>query len=171
MSTHARPPRRPRRLLRWPIYTLGQLYKPAYARLDAALAEAGLSPRMYQVLVSLDEFGGLSQQQVSDLIRVDRSDMVRILDRLETAGYVVRGRDVADRRRHVLALTEAGHDAIKLGNAVVGQVNADLFAGVPDAERLAFHRLLLRTLGEPTDVLDQPPHDANDATKDDARPI
>lgn len=135
---------------------MGQLYRPAYARLDAALAEAGLSPRMYQVLVSLDELGGLSQQQVSDLIRVDRSDMVRILDRLETAGYVVRERDPSDRRRHVLVVTPAGRRAIVVGNQVVEQVTATVFASVSETERLALHRLLLATLGESTDVLDRP---------------
>jgi MarR family transcriptional regulator, lower aerobic nicotinate degradation pathway regulator len=148
--------RRPRGLLRWPIYTMGQFYRPAYARLDAALAEVGLSPRMYQVLVSLDELGGLSQQQVADVVGVDRADMVRILDRLEAASYVVREPDTSDRRRHVLALTPAGHSAIDLGGQIVARVNAEVFAAFPDAERRALHRLLLDGLGEPTDVLGQP---------------
>ena len=113
---------------------------------------------MYQALVSLNEFGGLSQQQVSDLIGVDRSDMVRILDRLETAGFVVRERDAHDRRRHVLALTPAGRRAIVVGDRVVERVTAEVFADVPDAERLALHRLLLGALGEPVDIIDASPN-------------
>jgi hypothetical protein len=83
--------------------------------------------------------------------------MVRILDLLEAAGYVVRERDPADRRRHVLALTPAGQDAIILGDQVVERVTAEVFAGLSEAERLAFHRLLLGALGEPSDLLDQSP--------------
>jgi DNA-binding MarR family transcriptional regulator len=137
------------------------LYVPASARLDAALGEIGLSRRTYQVMVTLREFGGLSQQEVSDSINVDRSDMVRILDRLEGLGYVVRARDAADRRRHVLTLTPAGEEAIERAEPVLAQVTEETFARVSDEERRTLHRLVLRALGESTDVMDQPaPSDA-----------
>jgi DNA-binding MarR family transcriptional regulator len=157
MSLDSQPAARARYLLRWPIYSMALLYLPASARLDAALGEIGLSRRTYQVMVTLREFGGLSQQEVSDSIKVDRSDMVRILDRLEELGYVVRVRDAADRRRHILTLTPAGQEAIERAEPVLARVTEETFARVSDEERRTLHRLVLQALGESTAVMDQPP--------------
>lgn len=146
---------RPRGLLRWPTYAMAQLHRAANARLDAALAEEGLSLRTHQVLVCLDEFGELSQQQVCDAIVVDRSDMVRLLDRLEELGQVVRDRDVVDRRRHLLMLTPAGRAALRRGEQVIERITDEALSSLSETERRTLHRLTLRALGEPADVVDQ----------------
>src|SRR5207244_2943183 len=110
---------RPRQLLRWPTYALGQLARAAASQLDEALAGEGLSLRTHQVLGCLAEFGQVSQQQVCDAIAVDRSDMVRLLDQLEQLGQIVRRSDRADRRRHLLTLTPAGRSALSRGERVI----------------------------------------------------
>ena len=147
---------RPRRLLRGPIYTMGQIYLPAFAQLEAAFEEIGLTPRAYLLLVCVDELGGISQQQASNLVRVDRSDMVRIVDRLEERGLLLRNRDATDRRRHVLTLTRAGRDAIKAGREVVARTTDTVFARLSAPEHEQLLRLMHRALGEPSDILDQP---------------
>ena len=147
---------RPRRLLRSPAYALAQLHRATHARLEVALSEEGLSLRTHQVLVCLDEFGELSQQQVCDSIVVDRSDMVRIVDRLERLGLVVRDSDSADRRRHLLTLTPAGRAALQRGEQVIERITGEALAGLSDAERRTLHRLALRALGEAAGLVDQP---------------
>jgi DNA-binding MarR family transcriptional regulator len=135
---------------------MAQLYRPAYARLEAGLAEIGLSLRIYQILAILEEFGGLSQQQVADRMMIDRSDMVRVLDRLEELGYVVRVRDATDRRRHVLTMTAEGRSAMERGDPIIARVNDETFARLSGEERRTLHRLVLQAMGEAVDVLDQP---------------
>jgi len=155
-QNHALP--RPRQLLRWPTYALGQLARAAAVRMDAALAEEGLALRTHQVLACLAEFGEVSQQLVCDAIEVDRSDMVRLVDRLEQLGHVVRDRDAADRRRHRLRLTPAGVSALERGEQVIERVTDGLLANLSPPERRALHRLALRALGETTDLVsDGPP--------------
>ncbi len=154
MSFHPDLPNRPRRLLRWPTYVLGQLARGAAARLEVALAEQGLSLRTLQILASLAELGRVTQQHVCDVIALDSSDMVRLLDRLERGGLVVRESDPTDRRRHLLALTAAGGDALRRGEAVLEQVTAEVLAPLSAAERRALHRLALRALSEPADLAD-----------------
>jgi DNA-binding MarR family transcriptional regulator len=155
---------RPRGLLRWPTYALGQLARAAAARLDAALSQEGLSLRTHQVLVCLAEFGQISQQQVCDAIVVDSSDMVRQLDRLEQLGQVVRERDRVDRRRHLLALTPAGRSALQHGERVIERVTAELLMNLSPAERQALHRLALQALGEPPELADDAPNGPDDAS-------
>ncbi len=135
-------------LLGRPIYALSQLYQTLTARLERELAAEGLSLRTHQVLACVAEHAGGSQQQVSDSIEVDRSEMVRIIDRLEKAGMVVRERDQSDRRRHRLKLTPAGHRALQRSEKVIEAVTQDALWRLSDAERGTLHGLTLRALGE-----------------------
>lgn len=141
---------RPRGLLRWPSYAVGQLHRVARSRLDSALAEKGLSVRTHAVLVCLDEYGELSQQQVADRVAIDRSDLVKLIDQLESLGQVVRSPDLTDRRRHVLSLTTKGKRAISQAEQIVERASDDIFANLTPQERQTLHRLTLQALGEHT---------------------
>lgn len=157
MLNHEAPSPRPRQLLRWPTYALGQLARAAAVRLDTALAEEGLALRTHQVLACLAELGQVSQQQVCDAIEVDRSDMVRLVDRLELLGQVTRDRDAVDRRRHRLRLTPAGWSSLERGERVIARVTDDVLSNLSRAQRRELHRLALRALGEPTDLVPDAP--------------
>ncbi len=79
---------------------------------------------------------------------VDRSEMVRIIDRLEEAHMLVRERDRTDRRRHRLVLTAAGREALQRGEKVIEAVTKDSLSRLSDAERSTLHSLTLLALGE-----------------------
>jgi DNA-binding MarR family transcriptional regulator len=136
-----------------PTYVVAHLHRLARGRMERAMSERGLVLREHQVLACLEEFGEVSQQQVCDAIDADRSDMVRQLDHMERRGLVVRDRDVADRRRHVLTLTAEGRRALVEGEEVIRDVTDQLLAGLTERERRTLHELLLRVLGEPAEVL------------------
>jgi DNA-binding MarR family transcriptional regulator len=144
------PSGRPRALLRWPTYVMGQLHRSGVGRLDTALAGRGVALRDYYVLVCIGEGGPLSQQRVADRLGLDRSDLVKVLDRLEAAGWVSRERDAEDRRRHVLTLTEAGRATVGTVEEVWSAVTGELFARLSPGERETLHRLLLKAFGEPS---------------------
>jgi len=135
-------------LLGRPVYALGQLQQTLITRLERELAAEGLSLRTHQVLACVDEQPGGSQQQVSDSIEVDRSEMVRIIDRLEQAGMLVRQLDPADRRRHQLRLTPSGHRALRRGEQVIQAVTDQALSRLSEAERETLHFLALRALGQ-----------------------
>jgi DNA-binding MarR family transcriptional regulator len=143
-------PDRPRALLRWPTYLMGQLHRSGVGRMDEVLAGMGLSLRDYYVLVCVGESGPLSQQRVADRLGLDRSDLVKVLDRLEAAGWVLRERDTEDRRRHVLTLTEAGRATVEKVEEVSSAVTAELLGRLSPAEQETLHRLLLKAFGEPS---------------------
>jgi DNA-binding MarR family transcriptional regulator len=147
---------RPEGLLRWPTYALGQLHLVARARIDAALAAGGLSVRSHAVLVCLDEYGEVSQQYVADRVAIDRSDLVKVLDQLESLGQVQRRPDPRDRRRHVLTLTDAGRHAARTAEQSIGQATDEIFSALSAQERRTLHRLALRALGEPDRLADEP---------------
>ena len=68
-----------------------------------------ISIRGYWVLEAIADGGDMAQTELSALLGMDRSDMVRLIDSLESANLVERTRDSKDRRRQLIALTETGN--------------------------------------------------------------
>jgi DNA-binding MarR family transcriptional regulator len=141
-------PDRPRSLLRWPTYLMGQLHRSGVGRIDAALAGSGVALREFYVLVCIGEYGPLSQQRVADRLGLDRSDLVKVLDRLEAAGWVLRERDTEDRRRHLLTLTGSGRATVERVEQVSSAVTGELLGRLSQEEQETLHRLLLKAIGE-----------------------
>jgi DNA-binding MarR family transcriptional regulator len=77
-------------------------------RFAAALEPFGLHPRHFGVMTVLDARPGITQQDLADHSRVDRSSMVAVLDELAARGLAERRADPADRRKHSIHLTDEG---------------------------------------------------------------
>lgn len=86
-----------RQAARW----ISQLY-------DQQLAACGLSSTQYAVLSHLDRAGDASVAQVADAMVMDRSTLTRNIAPLQRDGLVQVTGAQDDRRRKVLALTDAG---------------------------------------------------------------
>ncbi|ALG09882.1 MarR family winged helix-turn-helix transcriptional regulator [Kibdelosporangium phytohabitans] len=81
----------------------------------------------------------------------DRSDLVKVLDRVERAGWILRTRDTVDRHRHVLVLTDEARAAIDKTERVSRAITDDVPAGLSEPERRTLHRSLLKAFGKPGD--------------------
>ena len=96
---------------------LGYLLKHAQLRLAgltaSAMAPFGITGRECAVLIAVDSQAPLSQQEVARRLGVDRTTMVVLIDELENKGLVQRRRDPDDRRKNVVALTEAGRATVR----------------------------------------------------------
>jgi DNA-binding MarR family transcriptional regulator len=96
---------------------LGYLLKHAQQELTElttkALAPFGIDGRDLGVLLVLGGREPASQLQVAQLLGVDRTTMVTLLDTLEDKGLVSRHPDAEDRRRNVVELTGTGRDALR----------------------------------------------------------
>ena len=74
---------------------------------EKALNGHGTSMREYWVLSCVLE-RPLSQRELSELLIIDASDMVRLIDCLEKQEWVKRDRDPKDRRRQIVTATKKG---------------------------------------------------------------
>lgn len=77
---------------------------------DAQLREMGLTAARGRVLLFLAKQhpDGATQTDVTDYLRVENPTAVRILDGLETLGYIRRRPSETDRRAKIIELTETG---------------------------------------------------------------
>ena len=80
--------------------------------------------RYQYVLVLIDNHPeGLSQKALAELLQIDKSYMVTILDYLEVHGYVVRKRNPIDRREQLIRLTAKARNDIPLIRQAIIELN------------------------------------------------
>jgi DNA-binding MarR family transcriptional regulator len=117
-------------------------------RFGERLAPLGIENRQAGMLSRLAANQGRSQQAVAELIGVNATRMVFLVDELEELGLVERRRNPADRRSHALYLTDAGTAMLDRVRAVTAEHEAWIGAGLSDAERTQLLGLLRRMAQE-----------------------
>lgn len=129
-----------------PSWLLSQTSTHAHRLLVERLSALGARGYDYRVLATLDEHGATSQADLGRATGIHLSDMVGCLNDLESAGYVERVPDPADRRRNVVTVTAPGRERLQRLAAEVGRVQDDLLTPLSAAERAELTRLLGRLL-------------------------
>ncbi|TDR93933.1 MarR family winged helix-turn-helix transcriptional regulator [Enterovirga rhinocerotis] len=103
-----------------------------------------MTPTQWSALVRLAEAGECSQNHLGRLIATDVATIKGIADRLIRRGLVETRADPADRRRLLLRLTEAGHDAYRTRAATALDVSSETLAPLSKTEQATLLRLLDR---------------------------
>jgi len=109
-------------------------------------------PRDLVVLASLAEQDVFSQQELAERLEINRTIMVKLIDRLEDAGYVKRTRNPDNRRSYILSLTAAGHAAVDGMRTSVTERDERITAALAPAERDRLNDLLRMLLREPAET-------------------
>jgi DNA-binding MarR family transcriptional regulator len=122
------------------------------ARMQAAvgerLREIGVSIPQCDVLTTLTEKEGVSQQELAKRLYVTKGNISGLIDRLAEAGLVERRSTAADRRQHAIHLTEAGRATAERAIAVQRRWIASTFGRMAerDLEALETQLIALRDI-------------------------
>jgi DNA-binding MarR family transcriptional regulator len=108
---------------------LDHLARLTRSRSESALAPLGLRPRHLVALTVLRDHGGGTQQNLAAALQIDRTNLVGLLNDLESAGLISRRRAEDDRRRHLVELTPAEDEVL---------------GALDDEQRETLYRLLQR---------------------------
>ncbi len=104
----------------------------------------GLKLRQLMLLSYLSSGAPALQQHLCEALWIDANNCVLLLNELEDLGYIERRRDPADRRRHVVELTDAGRTALERAERAQETLGDEIFGSLSDEEQATLRSLLSR---------------------------
>ncbi|HVW41611.1 MAG TPA: MarR family transcriptional regulator [Amycolatopsis sp.] len=117
-------------------------HRYARAATNRALRAHRLDLRHIGVLGHLAEAGPAPQRTLVDELQMDKSSMVYVIDELERQGLVHRRRDLQDRRRHAVHITDEGRTRLQEANETAAEVMKGLLAPLSERDQERLHDLL-----------------------------
>jgi DNA-binding MarR family transcriptional regulator len=111
-----------------------------------AVGAVGVRAQHYGVLACLTAYGPTAQCVIAGHLSLDASDVVAIVDDMESAGLVERRRDLDDRRRWAVTLTESGIAAYEQARAAALAAQDEFLCALDPSERADFSATLLEVL-------------------------
>jgi DNA-binding MarR family transcriptional regulator len=104
----------------------------------------GMKLRQLMLLSYLRAGAPALQQHLCEALWLDPNNCVLLLNELEDLGYIERRRDTADRRRHMVDLTDEGRAALERAERAQESLGEEMFAELSDEERATLRSLLAR---------------------------
>ncbi len=109
---------------------------------EKTLEPLKIVPKQYGILASIQSDGPLSQRAIGDMLKIDRTTMVLLVDALEAKGFVVRKDHPEDRRYYSLHLTSSGKELFKKAHKLVAQAEEDFLQPLSRTEREDLRKFL-----------------------------
>ena len=130
-----------------PMFICGAVYRHFRNSVTTALSKQKLMTlEMSRALVAVQENQPLSQQQLADIIQNERSAVKRMVDNLESRGYISTSKAENNKKLKMLNLTKLGEEELKVVKAAITPIEQQIFECLTKEEATEFLRLL-RKLG------------------------
>jgi MarR family transcriptional regulator, lower aerobic nicotinate degradation pathway regulator len=123
---------------------LDHLARRVRLRAESVLAPLGLRPRHLVALTVIRAREGITQQALSGTLEMDGTNIVGLLNELEAEDLIERRRSPEDRRRHVVALTDAGLKRLAAAERALVAVEDEVLGALDDGQREVLNSLLVQ---------------------------
>jgi MarR family transcriptional regulator for hemolysin len=123
---------------------LNQTSRVVERAFDEALAEAGGTLPIWLILLNLKIRKPANQRELAEAVGVREATLTHHLNAMEARGLIARTRDAANRRVQVVTLTEAGEAAFVRLRGTAIAFDAQLRAGLTEADLAALSTSLGR---------------------------
>jgi DNA-binding MarR family transcriptional regulator len=118
---------------------------------------SGLTRSQWQVLAYLAQNEGINQSRLAELLDVQPITLGRVVDKLETLGFIERTPHPSDRRIWLLHLTPAARPKLAQLRILGDITRGEALAEIPDAERECLLRILQKMKTNLTGACDLAP--------------
>ena len=126
-------------------YLLARASHTVYREFHAQVQAAGLSPLQWRLLATLSDGDGLTIGELAREILAQQPTLTKLVQRMEKAGWVLRGADPADARRTLVFETRQGRDTVAALLAEAKAHEHSLLQGFSERDVAALKKIL-RTL-------------------------
>jgi DNA-binding MarR family transcriptional regulator len=93
---------------------ISMLYRHGQSYMSKRLGYLNIGSGQYIFLTTLFKKAGISQEELSNELKIDKATTAKAIKKLEDEGYVVREIDSKDKRAYKLSLSPKGLEAIPL---------------------------------------------------------
>ncbi|SEK18746.1 MarR family winged helix-turn-helix transcriptional regulator [Pacificibacter marinus] len=125
-------------------YNLKRVYLLVHADLMKSLEPLGLRTMTFSALNVVAENPNLTQSQLAQTLKIERSGVVVLVDELENTDLISRNRVEGDRRSYALHTTPEGAALLAKANQVVHAHEDKIFSDLSQNERDTLRGLLGR---------------------------
>ncbi len=106
----------------------------------------GMRVKEFATLAMVREHSPVPQQELGELLCVDANNLVLLLNDLESREFAFRSRDPADRRRHLVEITDEGLRALENAEKGIESVEDEVLSLLTNEERVELQELLAKAL-------------------------
>ncbi len=110
---------------------------------DRRVKALGLTRSQWWVLNHLFRNNGATQSELADILEIEKATLGRLLDRMETKGWIRREDHATDRRAKRVFLTDEVEPAVKTMRAAAADLRRDALGSFDNDERERFVDMLL----------------------------
>ncbi len=123
------------------LHDVARLMRRAF---DRRVKHLGLTRSQWFVLVHLYRTDGQTQRHLAEELDMERAPLSKLLDRLESGGWIERRADPTDRRANRVYITKK-IDPLMTEVITVGEMlTDDIFSGVDESAREEFLSVLVK---------------------------
>lgn len=124
------------------VFMTGNAYKKLSNNFNKSMAKKGCTRVQWLALYFIGREGLINQTKLAKLMQISTSTLVRLLDRMEKAGYVFREKDAADKRVTYVSLTEKGRNMMVELIKEVDTFSAKITGNISEDEVKIFSNVL-----------------------------
>jgi len=121
---------------------MGSISRQATTDINQKVAQYGLDNNLFLYLMRIVEQEGISQVELVNKVRVDKTTLSRALKKLESNGFILRTTNPANKKFNQLFPTDKGKAAYKILSWLEQDYIAKAVGKLDAAEKLALGNLL-----------------------------
>lgn len=149
-------------------YTISDVARLLRTVFERRVRSLGLTRAQWVTIARLHHRPGLSQSEVADLLEIEKASAGRLIDRMQSKGWIERRADPLDRRVNRLHLTAEAERMYALIWPLAEDTVDDALSTLSREERRTFSSLMQRVKGRLLELAeDDPVAENQDLTTDD----
>ena len=118
------------------------LYRYGQSYITKRLGALNIGSGQYVFLMALYRKGGISQEELSSYLKIDKGTTAKAIRKLEEEEYLIRDIDLRDKRAYRISLTSKALDVIPIIQAAAGDWENIITSGLSEEESLWVERIL-----------------------------
>lgn len=126
-----------------PLKSISILYRKSHMWLNNGCAPYHLTAAQAVVILIVCDFKGLTQDEITKRLSLDKSVIAKTVTKLEETGFLMRSTNARDKRTYDIYPTEQAWNVYPLIKGQVEEFFRHMTRDMTDLERKEFKRLLL----------------------------